>query len=138
MQAWSLARGIGSAPMPIMLMISTSLLCLGCRATMPTAVYEGCRMGECHQIFIQSKAPLGDGRWRFRTRTEIRRDPTAGLGAEPDMTERETISSWQQADCFQSMIDGQVITAIARSGVERGLPQLMQSLCGPNGAATVP
>ncbi len=109
---------------------SAAYLCLvSCRPALPSAVYEGCRMGECHRIFLQAREPSGDGRWRFRTRTEIRRDPAAGLLAEPNENERNTISDWQQADCFQSKIDGQLVTAIARSGVERGLPQLIQAIC---------
>jgi hypothetical protein len=88
-------------------------------------------MGECHRITIQAREPQGEGRWRFRTRTEIRRDPKGGLVAEPPADQRQRIGDWQVADCFQSTIDGKLVPAVARSGVERGLPALLQAICRP-------
>lgn len=109
--------------------VAVALLSVGCKSPQTSAAYEGCRMGECHRIFIHEREAAGNGRWRFRTRTAIRYDPRSGLLGGAGQRQRVELSSWEQADCDQSTINGELVPAIARSGVERGLPQLLQAIC---------
>jgi hypothetical protein len=40
-----------------------------------------------------------------------------------------TLGEWSEADCLRSTIDHLLVSAIARSGVERGKPELIRSIC---------
>ena len=74
--------------------------------------YSNTWMGTDYQLFIDDKEPLGNGyMYKFRTRYES--------------DSRTTIVDWRIADCFKSSIDGELVPAIAISGYERGMPELI-------------
>jgi hypothetical protein len=100
-----------------------------CSISTGRPLYENCRMGECSALFIHERRSLGDGRWRFRTRSVIRSDPGSSLWQGWHGRTRMTLGEWSEADCLRSTIDHLLVSAIARSGVERGKPELIRSIC---------
>tara|TARA_B100001989_G_C24332747_1_gene360887 strand:+ start:305 stop:538 length:234 start_codon:yes stop_codon:yes gene_type:complete len=70
-----------------------------------------------YQLFINFKEPLENGFiYKFRIRYE-----------NDSITK---IADWRIADCLKSTIDGKLVPAIARYGYERGMPTLIQEICG--------
>ena len=84
--------------------------------------YEGLQMGISYKLFIHEKELIDGGiRYKFRTRVEYSSDtPTR-------------INDWRVADCLKSTIDGKLVPALSRSGVERGMPFLIRAVCGDMG-----
>ena len=82
--------------------------------------YYGLQMGISYKLFIHEKERLDEGiSYKFRTRYES--------------DTRTTVSDWRVADCLKSTIDGQLVPALTRSGVERGMPFLIRAVCGDVG-----
>ncbi len=73
-------------------------------------------------IFIYSKKDIGNGKWRFQTKT-------IGEGLS-----KPRFSSWQEADCWNSTIDGKLIGAVKiRPGGRGGgfsNAGILQTVCG--------
>jgi hypothetical protein len=77
----------------------------------------GMQMGILYRVYMEEKQDLGGNRWRFRTRTEYSKG-------------KDRYSPWRTADCGESSIDGEIITAIARSRAEEGGERLLRAVCG--------
>ena len=43
---------------------------------------------------------------------------------------RKYIKNWRIAYCLKSVIDWKLLSAIARYGYDRGMPDLMREICG--------
>jgi hypothetical protein len=80
--------------------------------------YEGVRMDVGYKIFIYAKESLGPGKWRFQTKAVY------STGGKP------YFSDWRTADCYESTINGKVVPAISRYGVEAGEPEVLRAVCG--------
>ena len=109
----------------LLLPLLAGLLVVGCQAKQsknPTEepFYLGLQMGISYKLFIHEKERLDEGiSYKFRTRYES--------------DTRTTVSDWRVADCLKSTIDGQLVPALTRSGVERGMPFLIRAVCGDMG-----
>ena len=109
----------------LLLPLIAGLLVVGCQAKQskdPTEepFYVGLQMGISYKLFIHEKERLDEGiSYKFRTRYES--------------DTRTTVSDWRVADCLKSTIDGQLVPALTRSGVERGMPFLIRAVCGDMG-----
>ena len=109
----------------LLLPLLAGLLVVGCKAKQsknPTEepFYLGLQMGISYKLFIHEKERLDEGiSYKFRTRYES--------------DTRTTVSDWRVADCLKSTIDGQLVPALTRSGVERGMPFLIRAVCGDMG-----
>lgn len=75
--------------------------------------YQGIRQDVEYKIYIYAKEPLGSLRWRFQIKM-------VGFYIVTMKEVKPYYSSWEIADCADSTIDGRVVSAIARSGVEAG------------------
>ena len=60
-------------------------------------------------------------RYKFRTRVEYSSDTPI------------RINDWRVADCLRSTIDGQLVPALSRNGLERHMPFLIRAVCGDMG-----
>jgi len=84
--------------------------------------YIGLQMGITYKMFLHEQQPIDGGiRYKFRTRVEYSSDtPTR-------------INDWSVADCLRSTIDGQLVPALSRNGLERHMPFLIRAVCGGMG-----
>ena len=102
---------------PVLLVVG----CQGKQSKDPTEkpFYIGLQMGITYKMFLHEKQPIDGGiRYKFRTRVEYSSDtPTR-------------INDWRVADCLKSTVDGELVPALTRSGVERGMPFLIRAVCG--------
>ena len=109
----------------LLLPLIAGLLVVGCQGKQskdPTEepFYVGLQMGISYKLFIHEKERLDEGiSYKFRTRYES--------------DTRTTVSDWRVADCLKSTIDGQLVPALTRSGVERGMPWMIRAVCGDMG-----
>lgn len=81
--------------------------------------YIGQYQGNAYKVFIYEKYSLGDGKWKFQTKTVYRDDKI-----KPIFSDR------QIADCWKSTIDGKTVSAIARFSAEKGDAEILQTVCG--------
>ena len=74
--------------------------------------------GKAYKIFIYQKFSTGPGRWTFQTKT------VGGIHDKP------YYSSWEEADCAISTVDGKVVTAIPYGTEYGGQVSVLQAVCG--------
>ncbi len=109
----------------LLLPLIAVLLVVGCQGkqskeSKEEPFYYGFQMGISYKLFIHEKERLDEGiGYKFRTRFES--------------DTRTTISDWRVANCLKSTIDGQLVPALTRSGVERGMPWMIRAVCGDMG-----
>lgn len=99
-----------------------SMLCLGMAAKSQLAEEGINDLGNKYKIYIYSKQSLGEGKWRFQTKT---------VG---ETLSKPHYSSWQEADCWNSSIDGKIIGAVKILHKGRGGGHsnagILQAVCG--------
>lgn len=100
-----------------------SLLIAAPMRAMAQLAYETTRQDYNTKIYIYAKENIGPGVWRFQTKA---------VGYNPFKKEeiKPHYSNWQTAVCHESTIDGDIVPAIARSGVEAGAPEILKAVCG--------
>ena len=111
----------------LLLALLPVLLVIGCqdkqsKEPIEEPFYIGLQMGMTYKMFLHEKQAIDGGiRYKFRTRVEYSSDTTT------------RINDWRVADCLKSTIDGYLVPALSRSGVERGMPFLIRAVCGDMG-----
>jgi hypothetical protein len=85
--------------------------------------HQGIRQDVEYKVYIYAKEPMGALRWRFQTKT---------VGYNPFTKEvmKPYYSDWKAADCANSTVDGQIVSAIAQSGADVGLAEILRVVCG--------
>ena len=111
----------------LLLPLISVLLVLGCQGKqskdpIEEPFYIGLQMGITYKMFLHEKQPIDSGiRYKFKTRFEYASDTLT------------RINDWSVADCLKSTINGYLVPALSRSGVERGMPFLIRAVCGDMG-----
>ena len=113
---------------------ASSLLCIGITLSINSLamqakaqfVYESTRMGIDYKVYIYKKFSLGEGKWKFQTKSVSKCGAAAAAGCHPG---EPYISEWMIVDCWNSTIDGKIVPAAARSGNEYGTPEIFRSVC---------
>jgi len=96
---------------------------LSARPACSQLAYQEIRQDVEYKIYIYAKESAGALRWRFQTKT---------VGHNPFTKEKMKpfYSDWQTADCANSTVDGRIVAAIAQSGADVGLAEILRTVCG--------
>ena len=98
-------------------------------------VRESTKLGISTKTYIQAKAEMSPGVYRFKTKTVVsgcaRTIDTqrCKLLLNDQRTGDSFTSDWRMANCLESTIDGNVITVVPRWGFDEGQSELLSTLC---------
>jgi hypothetical protein len=106
-------------------LVGLAFCCVGQleRPALSQLAYQGIRQDVEFKVYIYAKESIGALRWRFQTKT-VRYNPFTKQTAKP------YYSDWRIADCAESTVDGQLVSAIARSGADVGEAEVLRTVCG--------
>jgi hypothetical protein len=80
--------------------------------------YQGQYQGNPYKVYIYEKYSIGDGKWEFQTKTVYR-----------DKNVKPIFSNRRIANCWESTIDGETVSAIARFSAEKGDAEVLRTVC---------